>query len=288
MDVEITRLDGNSFRLSEYNVSVRDFIVGSIPVLSSYGSVEGRSGVIDYGAEYGQRTITVPFYMKAHDFADFPLLRDELFSLVVSREPFYIRELRKIDYGFGENQYVGGKRYEVRISGAFDIEQQLRYGFGELAFETSSLPFAESIGTTQDIERDGVGADSEIWGFGMGIIADDESLVYTYTGTSFRIYNAGDVPIHPFEQQFKITIDNITGSSSYFELRNTTTGNIFRVNELANGTIILDGPNITKNSLNYLRQTNKKFIELALGWNDFSVHGASSARVSFDFPFYYK
>ncbi len=289
MDVEITKINGDSFRLSKYDVTAQDFIVGSIPVTGLYGTVEGRAGTVDYGADFGQRPITVPFYMEANDFADYPLLRDELFALIISQDPFYIREMRRVTYQTGENQLVGGKRYKVRTVGGFDIEQQFRYGFGELEFETVDLPYAESVGTTQDIDKNGISADSGLWGFGMGLIADDESLKYSFTETSFRVYNAGNVPIHPFMQSLKISISDITGSGNSLELRNRTNGTLFKTNEKVSSsqTIILDGANVTSNGLQYLRKTNRGYIGLETGWNEFTVSGARSAEVALDFRFYY-
>jgi len=186
--------------------------------------------------------------------------------------------------------YMKGKRYLVSVDQSFipdRIPNNRTYAEALITCTKIGLPFAESIGTTQDIQERGINANDAIWGFGMGLIADDDSLIYTHTGTSFKIYNAGDVSVHPFEQDLKITIDNIQGSTSYFELRNITTGDLFRVNEGATGTIVLDGPNITRNSLNYLRETNKQYITLVPGWNHFEINGADSARVAFDFRFYY-
>lgn len=301
MDVQITKLNGDSFRLSEYDVTVRDFDVGSIPVSGRYGSMEGRSGTVDYGADFGQRSISVPFFMKANDFADYPLLRDELFSLVVTREPFYIREMRRETYGSingcgsddDGDRFVGGKRYKVRISGTFDIDQQFRYGFGELSFETTDLPYAESIGTTQDIQRRGIIADSELWGFGMGLQSVDESLAYNHTATSdtdFLIYNAGNILVHPFEQELKIVIDNVVGATDKFELKNKSNGTVFRVNEFINRNqkIMLDGANVTSNGMQYLRSTNKGFIELDPGYNVMTITGARRADIMIDFRFYYQ
>ena len=288
MDVRITKKNGETFTFEEYKVIARDFIVSSIPLDPVYGQLEGRHGFIDYGATYRARPIKVPFYMDAYDLGDYPLLRDFLFSMVLDTESFYIQELRR---GVSDsNQLVGGKRYLVRLQNTFEIEQILNVGLGELIFETTELPFAESIGTTQDIQLNGISSESELWGFGMGLIANDEALKYTHTGTSFRIFNAGNVPVHPFEQYLKITISEVQGSTSYLELKNETNGSLFRVNEAVTNAqkIVIDGPNITSNGLQFLRKTNKGFIELEPGWNDFTIKGAIGAKVEFDFRFYYK
>src|SRR5699024_2239548 len=168
MDVEIIKKDGSSFLLSSHDIYAKDFIVSSIELEPHYSEVENRSERIDNGATYKARTITVPFYIKAHDLHDYALLRDELFNLVVSRESFYIRELRRTKYQAyefvdtnesprndksTENKYVGGKRYKVRIANVIEMEQSLTFGEGELEFETTELPFAESIGTSADIDN---------------------------------------------------------------------------------------------------------------------------------------
>lgn len=303
MDIKITKKNGESFTFEQFGIWVEDFIVSSIPLEAVYGKVEGSDGNIDYGATYGTRTIRVPFEMRAYDLNDYPLLRDFLFGKILDKQSFYIQEMRRakmLAYAFvdtneaprmqegTENKLLGGKRYLVRLQNVFELEQMLEYGKGELIFETTELPLAESIGTTQDIQLKGI--DNELWGFGMGLEGDEDSLKYTHTGTSFKIYNAGNEAVHPYRQDLKITISNVAGSTSYLELKNETNGTLFRVNELVSDSqkIKLDGPNVTSNDLQYLRKTNRKFIELEPGWNSFTVKGATSANVEFDFRFYYK
>lgn len=301
MDVQVNKKNGQSFTFEQYGIIVKDFLVSSIPLFPTYSNVEGSDRRLDNGVRYGTRTIRVPFTLRAHDLLDYPLLRDELFNLVLDKESFYAREMRrakKLAYAFvdpseparmdetTDNQLIGGKSYLVRLQNSFDLQQAEADGEGELIFETTELPFAESIGTTQDIQQNGINANDELWGYGMGLIADDESLIYTHTGTGFRIYNAGNVRIHPYEQELKITISNVNASE--FTLRNVTNGTTFKVEEEVTGnqTIVLDGPNVTSNGLQFYRKTNKRFIELEPGWNEFEL--SSNATVAFDFPFYYR
>src|SRR5690625_3883204 len=174
MDVEITKANGTSYRLSEHDVVVRDFVVSSIVMRLSYSEVAGRHGYVDMGATYGSRTIRIPFYIDAHDLSDVALLRDKLFELVKDVEPFYIREMRRPEYasmhfcdGVGDEyavRFVGGKWYKLRLSSSpFEIEQMFTYGYGDMAFETTDLPFAESIGTTADIDSNGLRYSDELW-----------------------------------------------------------------------------------------------------------------------------
>lgn len=308
MDVEITTLDGVKTKLSDIGVEARDFIVGSIELRPTYATIDGRSGHVNMGADYGTRTIRVPFYFKAKDLHDVVLLRDELFGLVSELNPFYIREMRRLHHHPGivlcddpadgreykvndyDNLYVGGERYKVRLSSTFDIDQVFEYGFGELVFETTDLPFAESIGTTQFIERNGITSEDEIWGFGMGLKSVEESLKYTFTDTSFYVFNAGNVPVHPFEQDLKITISDVISTGSIFILLNRTNGSIFQINDAIdiNQTIVVDGPNVTSNGLQYLRKTSRRYVELSTGWNEFIVLGASKVKIEFDFRYYYR
>lgn len=299
MDIEITKMNGDGFRLSDYGMHVRDFIVSAPEIESHYEYVDGRNGNIDMGAVFTNRSIVVPFYFKGADYQDVALARDELFSLVVDSEPFYVRELRRIKYhpghifeecddGSYDNMYAGGKRYKVRMASAFDIEQLFTYGMGEIPFETTELPYAESIGTTADIDRDGLNY-GDGWSYGMGLLYDDESHIYTHTESNFRIYNAGNVPVHPFEQDLVIRIISLKNTSEPYELRNVTNGSVFRINGgLSMGqTVELDGPNITSNGAQFLRETNRGFIELDSGWNEFEVSGSGISVISFDFRFYY-
>src|SRR5699024_11420905 len=118
-----------------------------------------------------------------------------MFSLFVSLDSFYIRELRREKYHAYEfvdtnesprydkktaNKYVGGKRYKVRIANTIELEQTLLFGEGELVFETTELPFAESIGTTADIDKHGLLYSHELWSYGMGLSYNEETHKYTH------------------------------------------------------------------------------------------------------------
>lgn len=292
MDVEITRLNGDTFRLSDNDVVARDFIIGSPEMRSTYGEVEGRHGAVDFGATFGMRSITVPIYINAYDLLDVALLRDKLFDLVASTEPFYVREMRRSKQGYvfenddGGDVYVGGKRYKVRLSSPIELEQESTYGFGELVFETVDSPFAESIGTTLGIDKDSISTNPELWSYGMGLIADPDARKYVHTSNRFRIFNAGNIDVHPFEHDVRIEITGVNGSG--FELRNRTTGETFKYNEelKSSDVLVIDGANVTVNSLQALRNTNRRYISFAIGWNDLTTN--IGGEVSVDMRFYYK
>ncbi|MDY7044033.1 phage tail family protein [Virgibacillus sp. M23] len=256
-----------------------DIFISSMQKNRVIDSVEGADGVIDKGYTFTTRSVTAEIGLLPYDTMDYRLLRDEAFAFFVNHDFLYVSE-----------KYQKGKKYKVTVVDSFIPERLTQtMARGTFSLEMSELPFAESIGTTQDIEQNGINANDELWGFGMGLIAEDESLKYTHETNNFRIYNAGNQPIHPFEQELKIKISNVVGSLSYLQLKNKTNGTTFRVNEEVRDsqTILLDGPNITSNGLQFMRKTNKEFIELVPGWNEFELTGISRARTEFDFRFYY-
>lgn len=251
--------------------------VPSIPFRNNWGG--GADGIPPYrrGVDYLQRPISATIHLDDHEFFNFELLKGELYGIFGFNKPFFIVDRRR-----------RGLRYRAVLESNYN---PIRLGVDAVVpFITEKLPFAESIGTTQDIQRNGISSDDELWGFGMGLIADDEALKYTHEGKSFQIYNAGNESIHPFEQELKITISNVEGSTGFLELINETNGTVFRVNEVVgnNRVIVLDGPNITSNGVQYLRNTNRKYIVLEPGWNQFKINGATNAKVEFDFRFYYQ
>ena len=78
-----------------------------------------------------------------------------------------------------------------------------------------------------------------------------------------------------------------TGTNGALEIRNKTTGDVFKVNAAFGGTLIVDGMNTQLKGTNVFRDTNKRYISLASGKNDFEVIGQFT-DITIDFRFYYK
>ncbi|SDJ19745.1 phage tail domain-containing protein [Natribacillus halophilus] len=308
MDVEIEKKNGEKILLSEAGAMVKDFIVSSISLDPSYESHQGRHGRLDMGAYYEDRDITVPIFFHAYDLLHFPLMRDKLFSILNSNEAFYIRELRrpkKMQYAFidvnersrqkegTDNVFVGGKRYLVRPASSFVFEQEELHGFTEVEFETTELPFAESIGTSLELESDG-SLQPEIWGHGMGLSFEHDSQKYTHEvsdGQTFHIYNASNVafPV-PFHIDFKIIIESVSGGVDGIRVVNETNNSRITFNgELSSSdTLTYDRAQVMLNNLNALGDADKEFLTLATGWNTLRMERASSAQIAVDTRFYYK
>lgn len=295
MDARIIKTT-ESFTFEEYDIGVKDFNISSIEIRSNYEERDGGHGNIDGGATFGVRTITIPFYFKAADMLDYPLLRDLLFSLVLENEPFYIQELRRpqmLEYDFAdpgepakvkdgvENTLLPGKRYFVRPQNTFNVEQVLEYGEGELIFETVELPFGESWATTLDPRI----TDVEMWQVGQGLVADD--CKYVHNTPSFQIYNAGDLTVDPRQSFLEITF---VGQSDQLSIMNLTTSEEWKYDQHStiNDTIKITGVRSFKNGSSIFGNTNRKIISLAPGWNDLRVSNASNFELKFDFRFLYK
>ena len=195
MDAEIIYDNGERFKLSDLSVEVTDFKVSSMVKQSVYEDIEGANRV-DYGAEYKHRTISIPFIMTAYDLHDFAHLRNEIFAKVDSLESFYIREMRRpirrqyefVDFNEkpkeregADDQYVDGKQYRVRLADVIEIEQRGVKGVGELVFETTESPYAQSVYTTLELHDTGYSATAEKYGLADSI--DDEKVKYRFGPT---------------------------------------------------------------------------------------------------------
>lgn len=258
-----------------------DISITSIDRVRNKVHEEGRNGYINFGSYKKDREITLRFYLKSSTTNSFRLLRNELFALFGALDHFYVSE-----------EYDPGKRYKVSVDNKIVVERgNQREAVAEIECTTVELPFGESIGTSRDIEINGISANSSLWGFGMGLLSDIDSQKYKHdfiAGKTVKIYNPG-IEIHPFEQQLKIYISKVTGSKTMFQITNHTNGSKARVNKGVglSDTIVYDGPNVTINDLQALRDTRKDFIELSPGWNNLQIFYCDSATIEFDFRFYY-
>lgn len=272
--------DVNMNEIITDNLIVTDIGIPSINANPKF--LGGEDGLMQYfiGHDIGAREIEISIEIISVDYLDYSLLKNILYSTFPINEPFYIVDKR-----------VPGIRHKVVLNGSFIPERHNPInGTVVIPLMTDKPHYAESILTTLDI-HDKLEVDDSL-SFGMGLLTDDESHKYIHHVNRlerFRIYNAGNVPVHPFEQYLKIRISEIETSSDTFILHNSTNGSLFVAeDDLRNSdVIVLDGPNVTKNNLQYLRKTNKEFIELDPGWNDFIILGANKAKIEFDFRFYY-
>ena len=293
----IVERDGKKVKLSDLGVIVKDFIVSSVEFEEHHEDIEGMAGGVDNGVSIGRRSISVPITFKSQDLLDFPLLRDELFDLFHPSGFIYVQEMRRpknlaydfVDFGQKpkyedgtENVLVGGKRCKVRIASPFDFEQFKTYGSTVLEFKTVGLPYSESVYTTKELNDTGYSALVEKYGLVDSINSDKTK--YKFTESNFSIWNAGNVTVEPEAMYLKITA---TGTNGALEIGNKTTGDTFKVNAEFGGDLMIDGMNTKLNGVNVFRDTNKRYIRLTSGANEFEIIGQFT-DITIDFRFYYK
>jgi phage-related protein len=262
MNTIVQRLDGTIYDLEELGIITRDFVVSSPTPRHSLEIIQGRHGAVDLGTDYDVRNIRTSFYRKALDSDDYAVKRHEVFRIFRSDEAFYLIESRSPD-----------KRWLVKVSAPFQIDQQQLYGLFEVEF-TAASPFAESVFSTLNANM------AQITGYGS------RAVEYKHTTSTFDIYNDGDVNVDPRMLPLVITFK---GASTNLKITNLTTGDEFQYTGTTSesDTIRLDGVRATKNGLSIFRNTNRKLITINAGWNEFQVTGATgSFEVAFDFRFY--
>jgi hypothetical protein len=258
--VLIKKLDGHIIDLSLVGIKTLDLLISSPNIQHSFGNVEGAMGAIDFGSTIGTRQIVGKFRAMSRDIPTFSLLRDEVFAILGSTQSFYLIEKR-----------LNGKQWLVKTDGSFDIPQRSIFGNFEVHF-IAIKGVAESIMTTQQLQTKKINTNDETWSWGMGLeTVDDSELVYNHTITPtvpIKIFNAGNVEVHPFESYLKITIKNVVGTLGYLMLVNSNGSFIYIMKSVANSEVwIFDGPNVKRNSLVAIQDTYKSFIHLDPGWN---------------------
>ncbi|WP_141431899.1 phage tail domain-containing protein [Bacillus sp. 03113] len=256
MNTIITRLDGTIYDFDAIGITTRDFVVSSPKPRHFTEQVDARSGLIDMGTVYDARPINASFYAKAVDNADYALMRDEIFRMLRSDEAFYVTESRN-----------PGKRWRVKVADSFGLDQQRLYGFFDVEF-VAYAGVAESIGTTLDAET-----------FEFLDLPVSELDYAEIRKLSFRVYNASGRKIDP---RYDSLVISYRGVSTNLQIQNVTTNETWTYTgtTLADDEIRLDGVRATKNGLSIYRDTNRKLITLAEGWNEFVVSGVPTPKRS--------
>lgn len=264
----------------KYPVGVRplDLLVSSIEKERKEQAIDGIPGVIDYGYNLKGREIKMNFMTEHyHDTYDHRLQRDEIYNLFDSYPYLYVSD-----------NTVPSRVLKITIDGSFTPE---RYGYWYSTFEVdarvSSLPYWRTKYTTQDIEKDGYSGLVEKFGTADGINVDRTK--YTFTETTFRVWNGGNVTVDPRNMMLNIRLYRLV-TDGKFTMTNKTTGEVFKYTAPRTGnTVDLNGVKaLVGLASNRLRETNRKFISLVPGENEITISGGTVDNIQFDFPFYYK
>lgn len=270
IDVLLERLDGAVYSFKECGIGVRDFAVSSPYYATEYENIDGMDGVVDTGTTLGYRQIKMSLYFVADSMEDYAIKRHEVFSILDSRQAFYITESR--------NPH---KRWKVKIDGIFTPDQARLFGFFDVSL-TSASPYALSPGTTLNMLPD-----DHYYSIGDGKIDEGDPLVqFEFDTSSFFVFNDSDTIVDPRNMQINIKLQ---GTLVNPIIRNLTTSDEWKWtgSATASDVISLDGVRSLKNDQSIFGQTNKQLITLARGWNEFSITGATDFTIAFDFKMYY-
>ena len=115
------------------------------------------------------------------------------------------------------------------------------------------------------------------------------SMYTPSTSNSFSVYNAGNVTIEPESMSLNIYIKNlITGGN--FTIRNKTTGDTFIMERSSdNFELKIKGMVVGLGGIsNIFRNTNRRFIKLVPGDNQFEILNGTFEEMRFEFKYLYK
>lgn len=228
-----------------------------------------QMGVLPTERRIKERPITVRFILRADDFSDSLLLRDEFYRLITREDYFYLQESRQT-----------GKRWKVIFNGMTEPTRHNQLWYTVDVELIAFVGVSESIGTTlTPLEYD-----VNKWQFGQGLTFEDKK--YIHSENVFTIYNAGDISIDPRKVDLEITF---IGNSNNLKIINHTNDTVWQYNgsTTKSDKIAIKGIESFKNNASIFSQTNKKLITLVKGNNEIEIQGATDFTISFDFNFYY-
>src|SRR5699024_8136922 len=106
---------------------------------------------------------------------------------------------------------------------------------------------------------------------------------------SFTAYNAGNVTVEPESMYISLAFLYTSILDDKLVIKNKTTGDVFEyLKPQTRRNLRLDGMNVTMAGIQAFRDTNKRFIRLAPGVNEFEVTGGVFEQATIDFKYYYK
>ncbi|ASN72188.1 hypothetical protein 7F3_15 [uncultured Caudovirales phage] len=255
-----------------------DFLVSSIEKERYTETIKGIPGTIDYGFDYKERSdCSLTFFLRHyHGEHDYLLLESEINAFLDSQPFFYV-----------SRNNLPTRVLKVTIDSSYKTERILgsMYATVEVPVTISGLPFWRTKYTTQDIQNSGYSAIAEKYGMADGININLPN--YSFTDSTFSVWNGGNVTIDPRNMPLFIKMFYVKGTGT---ITNKTTGEIFKITEdWSNNHLTIDGTKVIKaTSVNALRSTNRKSITLIPGKNEIEIEGLIFKKVEFDFPYYFK
>ena len=105
----------------------------------------------------------------------------------------------------------------------------------------------------------------------------------------FSVYNAGNVTVEPESMQITFNFSGVYTTGG-FTIRNLTTGEEVILNRTSNGSHFkMEGMTFSLGAINNVfRDTNRRFLSLSPGDNQFEIVGGTFSQCWFNFKYYYK
>lgn len=222
------------------------------------------------------RDVSINAMFTAYSTVDWRLKRDRVYSFFRNLGMFYVAE-----------SHQPFKLLKVIVDENYEVDRPvIRWGLLEIPLKIIDTPFKKSLHTTLDIDSEGVRWNDK-WGYGMGLSSDSSQWKYKFTNTNPRFYNAGTEEIKLIQQKESLIRLIPKESAPWIEISDGTT--TFRLNRQTtiDSPITLKGHQIRVNNANVLGQTNREFLTIKKGWNNWEVRGISNFEIEIDFrPLY--
>lgn len=254
-----------------------EIFVGSVGKDRVTDTADGRPGVVDYGFNYTDRPVSLFLRIKSADKIDFRLLRNEVFAIFDIGNAFYVAE-----------SDVPSRVLKVVVDESY-IPDRLTEEYADFDINCRTLDsvFWESRYTTLELHDSGYSA--IVGKYGLVDNIDDEKVKYRFTESDFTVYNAGNVTVEPESMYISLLFWYCSIPNGKMTIRNNTTGDELIINSTEDRKHIRqDGLVITIAGINRFRDTNRRFISLAPGDNEFVITGATFDEARIDFKYYYK
>lgn len=254
--IKIWDMNDNEINLKKYGLTGLALIPASPSYETEIESVLGMEGSVSLGKRLNPLNLEARFIVQSPNYIESLVKRDEIYNLLNGTETFYVGETKQ--------PY---KRWLVESTEEWSPD---RINQRTLEFTINLVALsgrAQSIGTSIQTET-----------FAHLDVPVNQNDYRNIRATRFRIYNPGK-PIDPrsINDHLKISMH---GESNNLQIKNLTTGDVWQYNGStnANQTIVLEGIRSTKSGLSIFRDTNKKLISIAHGWNEFEVTGSPNAK----------
>ena len=222
------------------------------------------------------RDVSINAMFTAYNTVDWRLKRDRVYSFFRNLGVFYIAE-----------SYQPYKLLKVIVDESYEVDRPvIRWGLLEIPLKIIDTPFKQSLHTTLDIDSEGVRWNDK-WGHGMGLSSDSSEWKYKFTNTNPRFYNAGTEDIKLIQQKESLIRLIPKESVPWIEITDGTT--TFRLNRQTtiDSPLTLKGHQIRVNNANVLHQTNREFLTIKKGWNNWDIRGLTDFVFEIDFRFLY-